>query len=93
MSELDNARANLEAWLETADARTALERFEAAVRANERSGATRAAVLREGETALRGKAQQLSELAEETMRRDLEDTAQVWHEAATALQQMVRERP
>jgi hypothetical protein len=45
MSELDQARAELEQHLETGDARTALERFEAAVRANERSG--RAEGLRE----------------------------------------------
>lgn len=53
----------------------------------------RAAVLREGENALREKAGQLSELAEETMRRDLEETAQVWHEAATALAQLATEPP
>ena len=39
MSALDEARAALEAHLETGDARTALEAFEAAVRANERGGA------------------------------------------------------
>lgn len=32
--------------------------------------------------ALRGKAQELSVRAEEEMRRDLEEQAQVWHEAA-----------
>lgn len=53
----------------------------------------RAAVLREGESALRQKAGQLSELAEETMRRDLEETAQIWHEAATALAQLAAEPP
>jgi hypothetical protein len=47
VSALDEARAALEAHLETGDARTALEAFEAAVRANERAGATRAALLRE----------------------------------------------
>jgi hypothetical protein len=47
MTDLEEARANLEAWLETGDARAALERFEAAVRADERAFATRAAVLRE----------------------------------------------
>ena len=42
---LDEARAELEQYLETGDARTALERFEAAVRANERGGTTFAANL------------------------------------------------
>lgn len=53
----------------------------------------RAAVLREGENTLREKAGQLSELAEESMRRDLEETAQVWHEAASALAQLATEPP
>lgn len=55
--------------------------------------AYRAEVLREGEKALREKAGQLSELAEETMRRDLEETAQIWHEAASALAQLATEEP
>jgi len=47
MSELDKARAALKGYGLLPGFVGALERFEAAVRANERSGATRAAVLRE----------------------------------------------
>ena len=50
---LDASRAVLAKHLvDTPQARTALEAFEAAVRANERAGTTRAAVLREGAAAL-----------------------------------------
>ena len=42
----------------------------------------RATVLREAVTVLRVKAQELSAEAEEEMRRDLEEQAQVWHQAA-----------
>jgi len=52
MTDLDNARAELEQYLETGDARSALEAFEAAVRANERGGATRAALLSEAADAI-----------------------------------------
>ncbi|MFD4558996.1 hypothetical protein ACFWP5_32535 [Streptomyces sp. NPDC058469] len=47
MSELDNARAALQPFMFVVGFIDAIERFEAAVRANERSGETRAAVLRE----------------------------------------------
>jgi hypothetical protein len=47
MSELDKARAALKGYGLLPGFVGALERFEAAVRANERSGETRAAVLRE----------------------------------------------
>jgi hypothetical protein len=47
MSELDTARANVAWWFRNEPgAVTALEQFEAAVRANERSGATTAAAFR-----------------------------------------------
>lgn len=45
MSELDNARAALQPFMFVVGFVDAIERFEAAVRANERSGATTAAVL------------------------------------------------
>lgn len=51
-------------------------------RASEKIDAYRAAVVAEVVGALLSKAQQLSTEAEEEMRRDLEDQAQVWHEAA-----------
>lgn len=44
--------------------------------------AYRAAVVAEVVAALQSKAQELSAEAEEEMRRDLEEEAQVWHEAA-----------
>lgn len=47
MSELDNARAGLQPFMFVVGFVDAIERFEAAVRANERSGATTAAILRE----------------------------------------------
>lgn len=47
MSELDNARAALQPFMFVVGFIDAIERFEAAVRANERSGETRAAILRE----------------------------------------------
>lgn len=50
--------------------------------------AYRAMVLREGEDRLRQRAGELSDLAEEEMRRDLEDRAQEWHEAADVLERM-----
>ncbi|MDX3575951.1 hypothetical protein [Streptomyces sp. FL07-04A] len=51
-------------------------------RASEKIDAYRAAVVAEVVAALQSKAQQLSVEAEEEMRRDLEEEAQVWHEAA-----------
>lgn len=51
-------------------------------RASEKIDAFRAAVVAEVVAALQSKAQELSVEAEEEMRRDLEEEAQVWHEAA-----------
>lgn len=51
-------------------------------RASEKIDAFRAAVVAEVVEALQSKAQELSVEAEEEMRRDLEEEAQVWHEAA-----------
>ena len=52
--------------------------------------AYRAAVVDEVVTALREKAGELSAEAEEEMRRDLEEQAQVWHEAADVARQLKR---
>jgi hypothetical protein len=52
--------------------------------------AYRAAVVDEVVTALREKAQELSAEAEEEMRRDLEEQAQVWHEAAAVAAKLKR---
>lgn len=51
-------------------------------RASEKIDAFRAAVVAEVVEALTAKAQELSAEAEEEMRRDLEEEAQVWHDAA-----------
>lgn len=51
-------------------------------RTNEKIDAFRAAVIAEVVEALQSKAQELSAEAEQEMRRDLEEQAQVWHEAA-----------
>jgi acyl-CoA reductase-like NAD-dependent aldehyde dehydrogenase len=58
---------------------------DAVLAAHQPTAAARAKILREGEARLRTKAQELSTLAEEELRRDLEDQAQTWHEAATEL--------
>lgn len=52
--------------------------------------AYRASVVDEVVTALQAKARDLSAEAEEEMRRDLEDEAQVWHDAATAAGKLKR---
>jgi hypothetical protein len=51
-SAVDQARAALQQFASVPGFVDAIERFEAAVRANERSGETRAAVLREGADAV-----------------------------------------
>lgn len=51
----------------------------------------RAEVLREAEARLRQRAAELSADAEEEMRRDLEELAQEWHEAADVVRRMVKE--
>ncbi|MER5750654.1 hypothetical protein [Streptomyces sp. NPDC002088] len=52
--------------------------------------AYRAAVVTEVVEALQAKAGELSAEAEEEMRRDLEEKAQVWHEAATVAARLKR---
>lgn len=52
--------------------------------------AYRAAVIAEVVEALTAKAQERSAEAEEEMRRDLEDQAQVWHEAAALAAKLKR---
>lgn len=51
---------------------------------------TRTSALSEAVDALRAKAQELSEQAEHEMRRDLEEQAQVWHEAADLVRRLER---
>lgn len=50
----------------------------------------RAAVLAEAVAVLQAKAGELSTAAEEEMRRDLEEKAQVWHEAADEVAKLMR---
>jgi hypothetical protein len=52
--------------------------------------AYRASVVSEVVEALRSKAQELSAEADEEMRRDLEEQAQVWHEAAAVARKLKR---
>jgi hypothetical protein len=49
---------------------------------------TRTSVLSEAIDALHAKAQELSDRAENEMRRDLEEQAQVWHEAAELVRKL-----
>lgn len=49
-------------------------------------------VLAEAVAALQSKAGELSDLADEEMRRDLEEQAQVWHEAAGMVQKLKRSK-
>lgn len=53
----------------------------------------RAAVVTEVVEALTAKAGELSAAAEEEMRRDLEEQAQIWHEAAEAARKLKRRKP
>lgn len=53
----------------------------------------RQAVLLQAEARLRNRAGELSQLAEEEMRRDLEEQAQEWHDAATAVAELVDAAP
>jgi uncharacterized membrane-anchored protein len=55
--------------------------------------AYRAAVVTEVVEALQSKARELSAEAEEEMRRDLEEEAQVWHEAAEVAAKLTRVKP
>ncbi|MFE9398686.1 hypothetical protein [Streptomyces flavidovirens] len=50
----------------------------------------RTKALQEAEAALRSKAGELSDMAEEEMRRDLEEKAQIWHEAANVVASLTR---
>lgn len=59
-------------------------------RASEKIDAFRAAVVAEVVEALTAKAQERSAEAEEEMRRDLEEEAQVWHDAATVAAKLKR---
>lgn len=59
-------------------------------RASEKIDAFRAAVVAEVVGALQAKARELSAEAEEELRRDLEEEAQVWHDAATAAGKLKR---
>jgi predicted DNA-binding transcriptional regulator AlpA len=59
-------------------------------RASEKIDAFRAAVVAEVVEALTAKAQERSAEAEEEMRRDLEDEAQVWHDAAAVAAKLKR---
>lgn len=59
-------------------------------RASEKIDAFRAAVVAEVVEALAAKAQERSAEAEEEMRRDLEDEAQVWHDAASVAAKLKR---
>lgn len=59
-------------------------------RASEKIDAYRAAVIAEVMAALQSKAQELSAEAEQEMRRDLEDQAQVWHDAADVARRLKR---
>jgi len=54
--------------------------------------AYRAAVVAEVVEALQAKGGELSTQAEEEMRRDLEEQAQVWHEAAEAARRLKRRK-
>jgi hypothetical protein len=82
-SELFNA---MDGNLRMSKRHTLLDAYrDAVLAAHQPAPAARATILREGEARLRVKAQELSALAEEELRRDLEDQAQVWHEAATEL--------
>ena len=62
-------------------------------RASEKIDAFRAAVIDEVVEALTAKAQELSAEAEEEMRRDLEEQAQVWHDAASVAAKLKRAKP
>jgi hypothetical protein len=62
-------------------------------RASQKIDAYRAAVIEEVMGALQERAGELSELAEEEMRRDLEDRAQEWHEAAEVARRLKRRKP
>lgn len=55
--------------------------------------AYRASVVEEVVAALQAKAGELSAVAEEEMRRDLEEAAQVWHEAADVARKLKRGKP
>lgn len=55
--------------------------------------AYRASVVDEVVTALREKAGELSAEAEEELRRDLEEQAQVWHDAAAVAAKLKRAKP
>ncbi|SHL74240.1 hypothetical protein [Streptomyces yunnanensis] len=50
---------------------------------------SRDAILSEAVTALQEQAGRLSEMADEEMRRDLEEKAQVWHEAAEVVLRLI----
>lgn len=62
-------------------------------RASQKIDAFRASVVDEVVEALQAKAGELSEMAEEEMRRDLEEQAQEWHRAAALAAQVKRARP
>ena len=64
-----------------------------AEQATEMLDAYRAAVIDEVMGALQERAGELSELAEEKMRRDLEERAQEWHEAAEVARRLKRRKP
>ena len=86
----------------TIDARSALYAFamqgkehspDNSEKASEKINAFRTASLNEAVEALRAKAQKLSAEAETEMRRDLEDQAQVWHDAAELVRRLARKTP
>jgi predicted DNA-binding transcriptional regulator AlpA len=66
---------------------------EVSERASQRIDAFRAAVVTEVVDALMAKGTELSELAEAEMRQDLEETAQVWLEAAEVARRLKRAKP
>jgi acyl-CoA reductase-like NAD-dependent aldehyde dehydrogenase len=61
--------------------------------AEEKLNAYRAAIIDEVVAALQERAGELSELAEEEMRRDLEEQAQEWHRAAEVAAKLKRTKP
>ena len=86
----------------TIDARSALYAFamqgkehspDNSEKASEKINAFHTASLNEAVEALRAKAQKLSAEAETEMRRDLEDQAQVWHDAAELVRRLARKTP